>query len=138
MHTSKVNSIEVACGIWVKQQQVLLLRRGPDCSNAGYWEFAGGKLEADESVAACLKREWQEELGYEIEVGEILMSSEHTTPTLHIRLHAAWIIACNGEIELREHDRRAWVTATQLLDYQLTPADIPIARRVQAELLGQV
>ncbi|MEM5816272.1 MAG: 8-oxo-dGTP diphosphatase MutT, partial [Desulfitobacterium hafniense] len=31
------------------------------------------------------------------------------------------------EIQLRVHDRYEWVGVTQLLNYELLPADVPIA-----------
>jgi 8-oxo-dGTP pyrophosphatase MutT (NUDIX family) len=36
------------------------------------WELPGGKLEPGEDPAACLRREIEEELSLEVEVGEIL------------------------------------------------------------------
>ena len=49
--------------IWDRDRQHILIdRRLPEGELAGYWEFPGGKIEPDEEVRDCIKRELQEEL----------------------------------------------------------------------------
>ena len=43
--------------------RVLLAQRPEGKSMAGLWEFPGGKIEAGETPAAAMSREWREELG---------------------------------------------------------------------------
>lgn len=58
--------------------KMLLAQRGPKAKNErGKWEIPGGAIEFGETVAAGLVREIKEELGIEIEVGELLELCDH-------------------------------------------------------------
>lgn len=72
--------IDVSAGILVRDGLVLACQRPADQSHPGKWEFPGGKREAGETMAECLRRELREELGIEAEVGRALWQSEHTYP----------------------------------------------------------
>lgn len=41
------------------------------------WELPGGKLQMGESFEACLRREFEEELGLRVEIGPILDAAPH-------------------------------------------------------------
>ncbi|NCV65925.1 MAG: NUDIX domain-containing protein [Burkholderiaceae bacterium] len=59
--------VEVAVGILLKEQSLVLMGKRPSGKPyAGYWEFPGGKLEANESITTALERELYEELGIRI------------------------------------------------------------------------
>ena len=59
--------IRVAVGVvWNPQGEVLIAWRDPKRDQGGCWEFPGGKVEADESVAQALSRELAEEVGLTI------------------------------------------------------------------------
>ena len=51
------------------------------------WEFPGGKCEAGETHAACLRREILEELGCDAEVGEKLLTVAHDYADRPVELH---------------------------------------------------
>lgn len=53
--------IEVTAAIIEKDDKFLIARRAKGKHLAGYWEFPGGKIEADETAEACLYRELNEE-----------------------------------------------------------------------------
>ena len=58
--------------------KLLLAKRGKKAKNErGKWEIPGGALEFGETFAEGLKREIQEELDIEIEVGGILQLCDH-------------------------------------------------------------
>ena len=60
--------VHVVAGILYDQQgQILLSNRPAGKAYAGYWEFAGGKVESGETQLAALKREFKEELDIHIQ-----------------------------------------------------------------------
>jgi len=66
----------VTAAVIEKDGRVLIAKRKR--AYLGYlWEFPGGKMEEGESLEECLKREIEEELGIEIEVGGYLCSMRH-------------------------------------------------------------
>ena len=125
--TSKI----VTAGILQDAQgRVLLCRRALGQSHAGDWEFPGGKLEPGETLPECLTRELREELGIFAQVGLEIIDSEYQYSKGTIRLVALAVLAWQGELTVHVHDALAWVEITHLLDYALSPADIPIARHL--------
>ena len=67
------SNILVAVGLYIDSFGRVLVQRRPDTAKrGGLWEFPGGKIEAGETMRDGLAREWQEELGLTIRVGEFL------------------------------------------------------------------
>ncbi len=52
----------VTAAIIVREGRYLLARRSEGQNLAGFWEFPGGKIEANETPKECLIRELREEL----------------------------------------------------------------------------
>jgi 8-oxo-dGTP diphosphatase len=67
----------VTAAINIRDQKVLLTRRGKSEKLAGYWEFPGGKVEDGETLQECLERELLEELGVAAVIGEVMAKSEY-------------------------------------------------------------
>lgn len=72
--------VHVSAGIILRAGRVLACQRRADQSHPGKWEFPGGKREAGETMAECLRRELREELGIEAEIGAELWRAAHTYP----------------------------------------------------------
>lgn len=72
--------IDVAAGLVFRGGKLLLTQRHPAAHLGGLWEFPGGKREPEETFEQCLVRELREELGIEVEVGELVESITHTYP----------------------------------------------------------
>ncbi len=68
--------IEVVAAIIERDGKILLAQRPAHSDQAGLWEFAGGKVEPDESQRQALVRELREELGIEAAVGEYVASHQ--------------------------------------------------------------
>ncbi|RRJ84236.1 NUDIX domain-containing protein [Aestuariirhabdus litorea] len=123
--------IEVTAAIIERGGKVLAARRPPGDPLAGFWEFPGGKLEAGETHRQCLRRELEEELGVECEVGDFVLSNPHTYGDKQVRLHAYCVRLVAGEPQPRDHDRLCWLEPAALMALQWAAADIPIVERYQ-------
>jgi len=126
----------VTAAIILRNHQVLLTRRASDQELAGFWEFPGGKVEEGESLKQCLERELAEELGVESTVGEQMVTSEYHYDHGAISLVAMKTALLKEDLTLSVHDKAIWVSVADLMDYQLAPADIPIAAYLQEKLSG--
>lgn len=122
----------VTAAIIEQEGQVLLTRRSHGQIDAGRWEFPGGKQEPGETLAECLEREIMEELSVTVEAGSIVAETIYRSDRGAIRLVAMQATLVAGEIWLSVHDRWAWVEIARLLEDDLAPADVPIARKVMA------
>ena len=122
---------EVSAAIIIEDGKVLLARRAKGEKLAGYWEFPGGKREEDETIDECLVREIREELSLDIEVVGEFDTSDYEYPGGQIRLIGLLAEIQNGVISKTVHDLVEWIDISSVLDYQLAPADIPLAERLR-------
>ncbi len=99
----------------------------------GLWEFAGGKIEAGETVADCIVREIHEELGIEIAVGEHLISIDHTYLTFQITLIVHNCQHISGIPQPIECDEIRWVNVSDLDKYQFPEANSAIIKAIQVK-----
>jgi 8-oxo-dGTP diphosphatase len=123
--------IDVTAAILIENGRVLIARRRPGASQAGMWEFPGGKVRPNESPAQCLKREIQEELGIEIAVGEFFGESVYAYEDKTIRLLAYRVRAEGGEMSRNDHAELAWVAIADLGRYRFCPADVPFTEKLR-------
>ena len=108
--------------------RILLAQRPEGKSLAGLWEFPGGKVEAGETPEAALIRELREELGIETKESCLapLTFASHSYDDFHLLMP---LFACRrwqGIPTPREGQTLAWVRATDLRNYPMPPADIPL------------
>ena len=117
---------EVAVGIVQRSDgQYLLTTRPQGKSYAGYWEFPGGKLEAQESVVAALRRELQEEINITIADAEMVRTDVVDYPHALVRLHFCLITQWSGEIQMREQQTFAWSDLPTALS-PILPGTVPV------------
>lgn len=121
----------VTAAVILRERSILLMRRAPGEKLAGKWEFPGGKLELGETPEVCLQRELHEELGIDVEIGQHVCNSLYDYQFGSILLKAYFVNWYSGEIHLRVHDKMQWVDNTEILLFDLAPADIEIANTVQ-------
>lgn len=67
--------------------KILICQRKHDTVLGGYWEFPGGKCNADETLEECAIREVREELGIGVKALGRLPAIEHDYPHARVRLH---------------------------------------------------
>jgi 8-oxo-dGTP diphosphatase len=126
------NIIRVTAAILVKDRKVLLARRRAGGHQPNRWEFPGGKIEPGESPRQCLRRELSEEFSIETTVGEFLCSSLYRYDFGMIELMAFRVVWTGGWMALREHRAVRWASPETLSGYDFSPADIPIAEKIQS------
>jgi A/G-specific adenine glycosylase len=118
-------SIGVAV-IWNDQGQILIDRRRPEGLLGGLWEFPGGKIEPGETVEACIKREIAEELGIEIEVGDRLITVDHTYTHFRVTLNIHHCQYVSGEPQPLECEEIRWVNLEELDQFPFPKANLKI------------
>jgi 8-oxo-dGTP diphosphatase len=116
--------------------RVLLARRPKGKAMAGFWEFPGGKLDEGETPEGALVRELKEELGIDAEaqcMAPIAFAS-HATDEYHLLMPLFALRKWRGIAHAIEHEALAWVRPASFTDYELAPADKPLAAQLR-ELL---
>ena len=117
---------EVAVGIVQRSDgQYLLTTRPQGKAYAGYWEFPGGKLEAQESVVAALRRELKEEINITIADAEMVRTDVVDYPHALVRLPFCLITQWSGEIQMREQQTFAWSDLPTALS-PILPGTVPV------------
>ncbi|WP_408641419.1 (deoxy)nucleoside triphosphate pyrophosphohydrolase [Spirosoma telluris] len=89
-----------------------------------------GKIELGESAENALERELSEELGIRTRTGNYFDTSIYHYATVSIKLLAYNSTYVSGEITLTDHDQVDWVRITDLPDYDLAEADIPLVHKL--------
>ncbi len=120
--------IEVVAAVIIREDRYMIARRAPGKHLAGYWEFPGGKIEEDETPEHSLQREIQEEFGVHAEVGQYLGDNVHDYGEKIVRLMAYEVIVEEDIHQSTDHDQIEWVELSQMHDYPLAPADVPLLR----------
>ncbi len=133
--------VNVAIGVLVRRGEagvrVLITRRPRDKVYAGYWEMPGGKIEPGETPAECLAREFIEEVGLHITVGDPLPVIEYEYDHAHVRLHPYYCHHTTGEATNLDVAEHRWVPPEALSQYEFPEANEPITQRVMADLASQ-
>jgi len=123
--------INVTAAILERDGKVFLAKRSSTSSLPNKWEFPGGKGEVGESPEECLARELLEEFEIFVSVGDFIAESVYQYERKTVRL-IAFRVNYDGDITvMNAHDDVRWVPINDLLEYDLAPADVPIAREVQ-------
>jgi len=125
--------VQVAVGVLLQDDGAFLLTsRPPGKVYAGYWEFPGGKLEADETVQQALARELHEEIGIAIEDCTLWKIERVDYPHALVQLNFCRVTRWRGELQMREGQSFAWqqlpVTVTPVL-----PGTLPVLRWLEEE-----
>ncbi len=111
--------------------RVLITQRPEGKSQAGRWEFPGGKLESHEAAEAGLRRELLEELGIVAGPMRRLIEIRHAYPDFTVRLDVREIAHFGGTPSGRERQALKWVSPEQLPAEDILEADLPIIRALR-------
>ena len=108
--------------------RILIAQRPEGKSLAGLWEFPGGKVAPGETPEEALVRELYEELGIETWQSCLapLTFASHRYDDFHLLMP---LFACRrwqGTVQAKEGQSLKWVRASELKNYPMPPADIPL------------
>lgn len=124
-----MKNILVVAALIKKDNNVLIARRSTGDENVlDKWEFPGGKVEPNETEGHAIEREIKEEFELDIKANKYITNNvcEYPTKTVDLRLYECEYIS--GEFKLHDHSEYKWVNINELLNYDLAPADIPLAK----------
>lgn len=124
--------IKVVAALIENDNKVLLARRSTgDINVLGKWEFPGGKVEQDENEFDAIEREIKEEFELTIKAKEFLINNVCKYPTKVVDLRLYKCDYVSDDFNLHDHSEYKWVGKEELLEYDLAPADIPLAEYVK-------
>ena len=123
----------VAAALIDRDGRVLLAQRPPNKSMAGLWEFPGGKVEDGENPEDSLIRELNEELGIDTWGSCLapLSFASHSYEDFHLLMP---LFACRkwiGTPMAMEGQVLKWVSKSDLKNYAMPPADIPLISAIR-------
>ncbi len=127
--------VEVVAALIWNADRFMICRRPAHKASPLLWEFVGGKVEFGETGEDALIRECREELDISVEVGKQFMTVTHEYPdiTVHLTLYEAKIK--EGKPTLLEHEELAWITVSEIPNYDFCPADDIILERIMQEFV---
>ncbi len=119
--------VEVAAAVILRPDGRFLLGRRPGGGfYAGYWEFPGGKVEANETPREALLRELQEELGIAVGTAYPWITREFSYEHARVRLHFFRVLTWTGELQDLQHDALEWQRTDAVTVSPLLPANAPV------------
>ena len=127
--------ITVVAALIEKEGKYLIARRSTGSSDVlGKWEFPGGKVEKNESEEHEIEREIKEEFEMDIKAIRFLDNNvcEYPTKTIDLRLYECKHVS--GEFNLHDHSEYLFVDKEDIVNYDLCPADIPLAEFVKENM----
>jgi 8-oxo-dGTP diphosphatase len=126
---------EVAAGIVWDGARVLIARRQDFDHQGGRWEFPGGKRHGHETIEQCLRREMLEEVGLEVEVGQLWRALTHVYPDRTVSLYFHICRASGGALRPIECAEVRWVSPDELCGLHFVEGDIPILGDLARDLV---
>ncbi len=138
--STNTRTLWVVAGVIVEDDRVLIAQRNEDDELAGAWEFPGGKVERGEDPRAALSRELREELGVEVEVGEILELSfeARSDGALVLLFFAARRLGDSPPPRAIDAAALAWARPAELRPEDFAPADRVMVRLLQGRSRGRL
>jgi 8-oxo-dGTP diphosphatase len=127
----------VAAALVDSDNRVLIAQRPEGKQLAGLWEFPGGKLDPGERPEDALIRELDEELGITVQASSLepLIFASYAYDEFHLLMPLYVCRSWEGLVSPAEGQAIEWARASELRNYPMPPADVPLIPALVA-LLG--
>lgn len=125
--------IEVVGAVIFSNRKVLCAQRSEQMSLPLMWEFPGGKVEKGETEVDALKREIEEEMLCDLEVGDKITSTTHEYDFGIVNLHTYKCKLKEKLPTLTEHKSIKWLDVHELESLEWAPADVPTVKLIVGE-----
>ena len=111
--------VKVAVGVIIgsndnNETQYFLTKRLDKAHQGGKWEFPGGKVENDETIAQALARELKEEINIDILSCVSLITINHDYKDKSVCLEVFIVDNYNGEPSAQEGQGQGWFSLAEL------------------------
>ena len=123
----------VVAALIVKDDLILACQRTRHQPMPLKWEFPGGKIEDGEQPRDALRRELEEELGIEADIGEEVTRIRHEYPgggAVELRFYV--VRKYHGEIENRIFREIRWAKPAELPSFDFLEADLKLVQDLAA------
>ncbi len=132
--TRRGHWIPVVAGFLKKDGKILVGQRPENNSLPGQWEFPGGKIEQGETPEQALVRELQEELGIDVEVGDLKLACTHSYGEVGILILFFEILFWKGQPKAQHHMMLEWIHPEELKHRNIPEANRKILDRIYKAL----
>ncbi|MFW5997220.1 MAG: A/G-specific adenine glycosylase [Desulfovermiculus sp.] len=133
-------ALQVAAGVLLDNERILIQKRPPHGLMANLWEFPGGKLKAGENPEQALVREFREELELEIRVLDKITVIKHSYTRFRVTLHVYWCtMASPGQDPvLHAASDFRWTLPEELDQYPFPAADCKLIQMLSEKVSPEV
>ena len=121
--------MDVVAAVIERNGLILICQRRRGGKHALKWEFPGGKIEEGEQPRAALRRELEEELGIDAQIGEEASRIVHQYPgggSVELRFFV--VREYHGKLENKIFRDVRWSPRSELPSYDFLEADLPLVR----------
>jgi len=131
--------ITVVAALINKNNKFLIAKRSTGSKELiGKWEFPGGKVETNENEMDAIEREIKEEFELNIKAKKFLTNNIYKYPSKEIDLRLYDCEYISGSFKLHDHSDYKFVDKTEITNYDLCPADIPLANYIKEHFTNEI
>ncbi|HET7841983.1 MAG TPA: (deoxy)nucleoside triphosphate pyrophosphohydrolase [Terriglobia bacterium] len=128
---ASLQPILVTAGILKDGDKILICQRHRTDKYGLQWEFPGGKVREGEELKAALKRELEEELSIDAEIGEEVFRLRHQYPDRYVEVIFFEVKSFRGEALNRVFESIVWARRAKLSKYNFLEADRELVSRIE-------